>query len=169
MAGANELLSQGWVLVKAVEKLGVDQKGNETTSIVYIVGRRKNSDGVPMSDANESKANKRGPKNPRAHGSNPSPSIDEEKLRASPTPTVPDILSLDIAWRQKRDMNPNFYYAFTRGLDGSRDPIVSSVVDAIKLSRTGSLEQNGWRFTVSKDGKFLQRSRNSQIKAVTPR
>jgi hypothetical protein len=52
------------------------------------------------------------------------------------------------------------------GLDGSLDPIVSSVVDAIKLGNGGIIEQDGWKFTVSKDGKFLQRSRYSPTKVV---
>jgi len=58
------------------------------------------------------------------------------------------------------------FLSFTYGLDGELDPIVSSVVYAIKLGKDGTIEQDGWRFTISKDGKFLQRSRHSQTKVV---
>jgi hypothetical protein len=170
-AAANELLSQGWVLVKTIEKLGVDSRGKEKTSIVYVVGRRKDSGSFrdqSVAPARKSSNNQsKTPMQAAASSDCQCPPIPvRNDVSQSHVNDVPDILSLDIDWRQKKDMNPNFYYAFAYGLDGELDPVVSRAVGAIEQHESGFLEQNGWRFSVSKDGKFLQRSRHSTVRAA---
>jgi hypothetical protein len=161
---ANSLLNQGWVLIKSAELLGVDEQGHQITTITYILGHVKQ------------RRRSASPKNGGPAPSSPSPA--EQQVDAVNRPktssqgaksdaTPLNILSLPIQWRQKKDLNPNFYYAFVFGLDGELDPIVSSVVYAIRLSNGGTIEQDGWRFTVSKDGKFLHRSKHSQAKVVS--
>lgn len=167
---ANKLLKQGWVLIKSAELQRMDNQGHQITTITYILGhvreksRRSNAVRSRVSDTAPSTTE------PQVEGNSP---VDQSRQRptestSSPSslPSPPNILSLPIQWRQKKDLNPNFYYAFVFGLDGELDPVVSSIVYAIKLSNGGAIEQDGWRFTVSKDGKFLQRSRHSQMKVV---
>lgn len=164
---ANNLLNQGWLLIKSAELQRVDNKGRQITTITYILGhvkeKAKRSNAVKSEDANVSHSAVRRQEDSTASlgraSSDSSPS-------SSSVPSPPNILSLPIQWRQKKDLNPNFYYAFVFGLDGELDPIVSSVVYAIKLNNGETIEQHGWRFTISKDGKFLQRSRYVQAKVV---
>jgi hypothetical protein len=164
---ANKLLCEGWVLIKSAELLGVDQQGCQIATIMYILGHVKDKKrSLPVK-----------PRDPAVSGSttlpvaegNDHPTPRRQAVAQAAAPSPPNILSLPIQWRQKKDQNPNFYYAFVFGLDGSLDPIVSSVVDAIKLGNGGIIEQDGWKFTVSKDGKFLQRSRHSPTKVVNVR
>ena len=161
-AATNELLSRGWVLVKTIEKLGRDSKGKQKTTIAYVVGRKRD-----QPTANKSVASVEGCSSMQSKFSRQSASKASKFAETceSKNNAAPDILSLQIDWRQKRDMNPNFYYAFTYGLDGELDPVVSKVAEAIGQCESGFLEQNGWRFSVSKDGKFLQRSRHSTVRA----
>jgi hypothetical protein len=168
---ANKFLNQGWILIKSAELQQVDTQGHQITTITYVVGhikekcRRTGPVKSRVSDTSPSKTTKQ-----QGDGSPPPALSRQEPIEStsssSDLPSPPNILSLPIQWRQKKDLNPNFYYAFVFGLDGELDPVVSSVVYAIKLSSGGSVEQDGWRFTVSKDGKFLQRSRHSQTKIV---
>ena len=167
VAEANKLLNQGWVLIKSAELLRVDDHGHQMTTIIYILGHIKEKRRSSTSKARDSAPPSTTQQ--QSDGSNQAISPSQpttESADTSPTPPPPNILSLPIQWRQKKDLNPNFFYAFTYGLDGELDPIVSSVVYAIKLNNGGTIEQDGWRFTVSKDGKFLQRSRHAQIKVV---
>ncbi len=169
VAEANELLNEGWVLIKSAELLRVDDQGHQITTITYILGhikeKRRSSTIKPrvVAAASSIKQQQGGDGSIKAV---PSSQASTESVDTPPTPPPPNILSLPIRWRQKKDLNPNFFYAFTYGLDGELDPTVGSVVDALKLSSTGSIEQDGWKFTVSKDGKFLQRSRHAQVKVV---
>jgi hypothetical protein len=168
VAEANKLLNQGWVLIKSAELMRVDEQGHQITTITYILGHireRRRSSTIKPRDAAAASSNTQ----QQGDGSNqpvPPRQASTESVDTPPTPPPPNILSLPIQWRQKKDLNPNFYYAFVFGLDGELDPIVSSVVYAIKLSNGGTIEQDGWKFTVSKDGKFLQRSRHAQVKVV---
>ena len=167
IAEANKLLSQGWVLIKSAKLLRVDDQGHQITTIVYILGHikeKRRSSTIKSKDVASPSTTQQ-----QSDGSNQAVSPSQpttESVDTPPTPTPPNILSLPIQWRQKKDLNPNFFYAFTYGLDGELDPIVSSVVYSIKLNDEETIEQEGWRFTVSKDGKFLQRSRHAQIKVV---
>lgn len=168
VAEANKLLNEGWVLIKSAELLRVDDQGHQITTIIYILGhikeKRRSITIKPRDVAAASSTTQQ-----RSDGSNqlvPPSQPTTESVDTPPTPPPPNILSLAIQWRQKKDLNPNFYYAFVFGLDGELDPIVSSVVYAIKLNNGGTIEQDGWRFTVSKDGKFLQRSRHAQVKVL---
>lgn len=171
VSDANKILNQGWVLIKSAEIQQVDTQGHQITVITYILGHIK--DKSRRSSPVRSRASDKSPstaKQQQAEG-NSQPSRPEqepiESTSSSPDlPSPPNILSLPIQWRQKKDLNPNFYYAFVFGLDGELDPVVSSVVYAIRLSSTGIIEQDGWRFTVSKDGKFLQRGRHVQAKVM---
>jgi hypothetical protein len=165
---ANSLLSQGWVLIKSAELQRVDNTGHQITTITYILGHVKEKGRRPTAvkriDAASSTTPQQTVEDPKV------PRFDqgstESTTSSSHAPSPPNILSLPIQWRQKRDLNPNFYYSFVFGLDGELDPVVSSVVYAIKLSNSETIEQDGWRFTVSKDGKFLQRSRPPRAKVV---
>ena len=131
---ANTLLKKGWVFVKAAETLKLDQNGHQFTVITYILGKLK-----------QARISKQ-PKN------------DDSKTAQKPTVQIPDILSLQIEWRQKNGGNPNFYYAFVNSLDGKPDPLVAPVVEAIKKN-DGAIIQNGWRFAVK--NQFLMRSKVS--------
>ena len=128
---ANKLLKKGWVFVKAAETLKLDQVGHQFTVITYILGKQK--------------PDKKLPKQP-----------NEDPKEEPTTAKIPDILSLNIQWRQKKDQNPNFYYAFVNALDGKPDPVVEPVVKAISTN-SGVIVQGGWRFTVK--NQFLQRSK----------
>ena len=132
---ANTLLKKGWVFVKAAETLKIDQSGHQFTVITYILGKLR-----------QAKISKQ-PKN------------DDSKPAQRPAIQIPDILSLNIEWRQKNGGNPNFYYAFVNTLDGKPDPIVAPVVGAIKKN-DGAIIQNGWRFAVK--NQFLMRSKVSE-------
>jgi hypothetical protein len=162
-AATNELLCRGWVLVKTVEKLGTDSKGKQKTTIAYVVGRKRDQ---PVTDKSVTSVEESSTMQSKFSRQPVSKAPHFAETRESKLNTAPDILSLQIDWRQKRDMNPNFYYAFTYGLDGELDPVVSKVAEAIGNCESGFLEQNGWRFSVSKDGKFLQRSRHSTVRAA---
>jgi hypothetical protein len=170
VAEANKLLNQGWVLIKSAELMSVDDQGRQITTITYILGhireKSRRSSTIKPRDVAAASPNTQ----QQGDGSNqpvPPRQASTQSVDTPPNaPPPPNILSLPIQWRQKKDLNPNFYYAFVFGLDGELDPIVSSVVYAIKLSNGGRIEQDGWKFTVSKDGKFLQRSRHSQVKVV---
>lgn len=161
---ANKLLCEGWVLIKSAELLGVDQQGCQKATIMYILGHvRDKKRSLPVKPGDPAVSGSTTP--PQADGNDhPAPQRLAPAQTAAPSPL--SILSLPIQWRQTKDQNPNFYYAFVFGLDGELDPTVSSVLDALKLNKTGVIEQDGWRFTVSKDGKFLQRSRLSPVKVV---
>jgi hypothetical protein len=168
VAEANKLLNQGWVLIKSAELLRVDDRGHQATTIIYILGhikeKRRSSTIKPKDVAATSSTTEL--QRDESSQAVPPGKPKTESVDTPPTPP-PNMLSLPIQWRQKKDLNPNFFYAFTYGLDGELDPIVSSVVNAIKLSNGGTIEQGGWKFTVSKDGKFLQRSRHAQVKVVS--
>ena len=171
LAEANKLLNQGWVLIKSAELQRVDNQGRQiTTTITYILGHVKEkgrrSSAVKPRDADAAPSTSQQQVDEESQSAPPRQRSTESALSSPNLPSPPNILSLPIQWRQKRDLNPNFYYAFVFGLDGELDPIVSSVVYAIKLSNGGTIAQEGWRFSVSKDGKFLQRSRHSQAKVV---
>ena len=166
-AETNELLSRGWVLVKTIEKLGVDSKGKQKTTIAYVVGRKRNEMVGDKSVSSVEHNSNRKSMIPRQSASRAAQSAETRERTDESMANTPDILSLQIDWRQKRDMNPNFYYAFTYGLDGDLDPVVSKAVEVIGHCESGFLEQNGWRFSVSRDGKFLQRSRHSTVRAQT--
>jgi len=139
---ANKLLKKGWVFVKAAETLKLDQNGHQFTVITYVLGRLKrdrDQKAVTEPDQQEQEQEKKSPVSTTAA-----------------TATIPDILSLNIQWRQKKDQNPNFYYAFVNMLDGKPDPVVAPAVEAIKKN-DGTIIQNGWRFTVK--NQFLQRGK----------
>jgi hypothetical protein len=157
---ANSLLNQGWVLIKSAELQRVDSNGRQMTTITYILGHDKEKGRRPIA-VKSTDADTTSPATQQVQVVGDSHGVPLER---SNLPSPPNILSLPIKWRQKKDLNPNFYYSFVFGLDGELDPIVSSVIYAIKLSNGEVIEQDGWRFTVSKDGKFLQRSRHSQAK-----
>jgi hypothetical protein len=164
VAQANELLNQGWVLIKSAELLGVDQQGCQKATIMYILGHVKDKKrSLSVKPRDPAVSGSTSP--PQAEG-NDHPTPRRQAVAQAAAPSPPNILSLPIQWRQKKDQNPNFYYAFVFRLDGELDPTVSSVVDAIKLGNGGIIEQDRWRFSVSKDGKFLQRSRLSPVKVV---
>jgi hypothetical protein len=131
---ANSLLKKGWVFVKAAETLKLDQNGQQFTVITYILGKLR-----------QAKISRQ-------------PKSDDLKSAPKPTIQIPDILSLNIDWRQKNGGNPNFYYAFVNSLDGNPDPVVAPVVEVIKKN-DGVIIQNGWRFAVKNH--FLMRSKVS--------
>ena len=131
---ANSLLKKGWVFVKAAETLKLDQNGHQFTVITYILGKLR-----------QGKISKQA-------------KSDEPKSAPKPVIQIPEILSLNIDWRQKNGGNPNFYYAFVNSLDGKPDPVVAPVVEAIKKN-DGAIIQNGWRFAVK--NQFLMRSKVS--------
>ena len=131
---ANSLLKKGWVFVKAAETLKLDQNGHQFTVITYILGK--------LRQAKISKQAK----------------SEEPKSAPKPLIEIPDVLSLNIDWRQKNGGNPNFYYAFVNSLDGKPDPVVAPVVDAIR-KYDGAIIQKGWRFAVK--NQFLMRSKVS--------
>ena len=131
---ANKLLKKGWVFVKAAETLKLDQVGHQFTVITYILGKQKPDKKLPKQPNEDAK----------------------KEPTTAPDAKIPDILSLNIQWRQKKDQNPNFYYAFVNALDGKPDPVVEPVVKAISTN-SGVIVQGGWRFTVK--NQFLQRSK----------
>lgn len=138
---ANKLLKKGWVFVKAAEILKLDQNWRQFTVITYVLGRQKQQ-GTPTKQPSDRKTTQKA-----------TAAVVEPKPA---TTAVPDILSLNIQWRQKKDQNPNFYYAFVNTLEGKPDPVVEPVVKAINANN-GAVVQNGWRFTVKNN--FLQRSK----------
>ncbi|MGI0080496.1 MAG: hypothetical protein ACRECH_12840 [Nitrososphaerales archaeon] len=64
-------------------------------------------------------------------------------------PSIP----LSIHWVQKSD---SFAWSFATERDGSPIEEIHSFVETLKK---GSIEENGFRYSLSKDGKFLQRTR----------
>ena len=132
---ANKLLKKGWVFVKAAETLKLDQSGHQFTAITYILGKQKPDKKLPKRRNEDA----------------------EKQQNTAPDVKIPDILSLNIQWRQKKDQNPNFYYAFVNALDGKPDPVVEPVVKAISANG-GVIVQGEWRFTVK--NRFLQRARH---------
>ena len=132
---ANKLRKKGWSFVKAAETLKLDKEGHQFTVITYVLGKQRTNKKILTKQQNGSEETKK-----------------EE-------PPFPDILSMNIEWRQKNGGNPNFYYAFVNKLDGKPDPVVAPVVEAIKKN-DGAIIQNGWRFAVK--NQFLMRSKVSE-------
>jgi hypothetical protein len=154
---ANKLLKKGWAFVKAAETMKLDQNGHQFTVITYVLGRlKRDRDHEKPNAVKESDQQEKEKERMVSESTTAAPAITTAATTTAPTATIPDILSLNIQWRQKKDQNPNFYYAFVNTLDGKPDPVVAPVVEAIKKN-DGTIIQNGWRFTVK--NQFLQRGK----------
>jgi hypothetical protein len=161
VSDANNLLQTGWTLIKAVEKLGIDEQGHQITTLVYILGRLKDS----QRRKNTQRQRQQSGQNDGTDSNAPLTKKDSEQKQSIPMPPemairpqIPDILSLPIRWRQKNEQNKNFFYAFVNTLEGNPDPIISKIVKMIS-ENNGALIQDTWRFSISKNGQFLQRSK----------
>jgi hypothetical protein len=130
---ANERLARGYELLK-IETLSSMQKlgdltAQETRKLVFVVGRRKK----PQTDST-----------PAA----PKPALQTEEQ--SPKEII---IPAYIPWKEQTS---GFAWAFASNKDGSPIQQYKSFVERLKLS---PLERDGYRYSISKDGKFLQRTK----------
>jgi hypothetical protein len=138
---ANRKLDSGYELLKietisTIQKLG-DLSAQETTRLVFVLGRKKTIE-----------------KEKEKEGEIIRPSNVAKPNVASTTTTVPEILiPQSIPWKEQTS---GFAWAFATRKDGSPIEEYRSFVERLKLS---PLERDGYRYSISKDGKFLQRSK----------
>ncbi len=140
---ANERLARGYELLKietlsSMQKLG-DLTAQETRRLVFVLGRRKKTiekekEGEQITSlTNVGKAN---------------------VAPSSTTSTVPEVeIPQSIRWQE---LNPNYSWAFATNIDGTPILEVKAFAERLRLS---PLEKDGYRYSISKDGKFLQRSK----------
>ncbi len=157
---ANHLLQNGWALIKAVERLGIDEQGHQITTVIYILGRLKESQRRKSTQQEQ----QRQLGTVRDCPNSTTRTAQEQNQIKSARSLIPEILALSIQWRQKNEENKNFYYAFVHTLEGKPDPIISPVVKVISENH-GAIVQDSWRFSISKNGQFLQRSKVNGDKA----
>ncbi len=111
---ANELLSSGFVLIKAVEKRNVDALGRQDSSVLYVLGKLKGrSAAQPQSEP------------PNGH------TTDSQ----SNTPTVDPTILESRPWRQYE--NGSGEWTFITNQEGSMLPELEPVHEFIERLRSG--------------------------------
>jgi hypothetical protein len=130
---ANQKLAMGYELLK-IETVSSMQKlgdltAEESRRLVFVLGRRKK----PQAST------------PAA----PKPALHPQAEQPSKEITIPE----SIPWTQKTE---GFAWAFATNKDGSPIEEYKSFIERLKLS---PIEKDGYRYSISKDAKFLQRSK----------
>jgi hypothetical protein len=130
---ANEKLASGYELLKIETVSSMQKLGDLTTEeskkLVFVLGKKK--------DRNEY----------HDHDHDHHDRGDRDDRRTDVT------IPASIPWTQK---NEGFAWAFATNKDGSPIEEYKLLIERLKLS---PLERDGYRYSLSKDGKFLQRSK----------
>jgi hypothetical protein len=134
---ANQKLAMGYELLKietlsSMQKLG-DLTAQETRRLVFVLGRKKI----------ETETKKQPPSTLAALKQAPEGQESPKEI----------IIPAYIPWKEQTS---GFAWAFASNKDGSPIEEYKSFVERLKLS---PLEKDGYRYSLSKDGKFLQRSK----------
>jgi hypothetical protein len=155
---ANELLKQRWeYLGKSEIKRPVEFLGRamEEEVTVYLLGRFKRGEGKEA-----------GQSGPSAGGPSPaeslaSPSSDGRQASASPSAPTPD-WSKELDGLNWRDTNRDgkkltFEFTFHTNQDGSEVEGTHALAQSIAAAPKGRLALGQYEYTMSKDGRFIQR------------
>jgi hypothetical protein len=130
---ANEKLATGYELLKIDTLSSIEKLGDltaqETRRLVFVLGRKKPQTSTPTA---------------------PKPTAQGQPLFKDASSII---IPQSIAWIEK---NEGFAWAFATNKDGSPIEEYRSFVERLKLS---PLEKDGYRYSLSKDGKFLQRTK----------
>lgn len=156
---ANELLKQRWeYLGKSEIKRPVEFLGRamEEEVTVYLFGRFKQREGREETDLSDRGAG--GP--PPNEGPAPPPS-NLQQATASPNTPAPDwSKELDgLGWKDtSRDGKKlSFEFIFHTNQDGSEVEGTHELAQSIAGAPKGRLVLGGYEYTMSKDGRFIQR------------
>jgi hypothetical protein len=156
---ANELLKQRWeYLGKSEIKRPVEFLGRamEEEVTVYLLGRFKQGEGKELTP----------PSGPSAGGPSPAegfapPSSDGRQASASPGAPTPD-WSKEPDGLNWRDTNRDgkkltFEFTFHTNQDGSEVESTRVLAQSIAAAPKGRLALGQYEYTMSKDGRFIQR------------
>ena len=131
---ANELLKQGFVLIKAVERRSTDSQGRQESNIVYVLGKQRVDGGQPAPEQGE-------PSNGRNDANQPN--VDPTLLESRP-------------WRQYD--NGSGEWTFITAQDGSLLPDWEPAREFIERLRAGEdLVVGNYKYRVRGNDKFLKR------------
>ncbi len=129
--GANDLLGQGFILVKVMERYSSDAE-KQASNIVYVLGRQKSNGGSRPAPE---------PSGPPSGSQPPTPTIDLTPLEKLP-------------WKEYS--NGSGEWAFYMDRDGALLPELDGLSEAIERLRSGEeLAAGGYTYRI-KD-KFLKR------------
>lgn len=129
---ANELLKQGFVLIKAVERRSTDSNGRQESNIVYVLGKQK-VDGSQAASAHAEPSGDNGNQ----------PNVDPTLLDSRP-------------WRQYD--NGSGEWTFITAKDGSLLPEFEPAREFIERLRAGEdLVVGSHKYRIKGNDKFLKR------------
>jgi len=133
---ANDCLSNGFVLIKAVEKRDIDSLGRQASSIIYVLGKLKGRNPTQLQPQNQS---------PNGHDTT-SPLAE--------TPTLDPSILENRPWRQYE--NGSGEWTFITSQDGNLLPELEPATEFIQRLLSGEeLTLGNYRYR-AKD-KFLKR------------
>lgn len=129
---ANELMKQGFVLIKAIERRSTDSQGRQESNIVYILGKQR----VDGSQAT--------PAHPQSSSDNGNqPNVDQTLLESRP-------------WRQYD--NGSGEWTFITAQDGTLLPDLEPAREFLDRLRTGEdLVVGNYKYRIKGNDKFLKR------------
>ncbi len=132
----NELLKQGFVLIKAIERRSTDPIGRQESRIVYVLGKQR-VDGQSQPAQEESRRPNGG------NNANKQPNVDQTLLESRP-------------WRQYD--NGSGEWTFITDRDGSLLPDWEPAQEFIETLRAGEdIVVGGYRYRIKGNDKFLKR------------
>ncbi len=129
---ANELMKQGFVLIKAVERRSTDSSGRQESYVVYILGKLR-VDGTQETPAHQQPSNDKGNQ----------PNVDQTLLESRP-------------WRQYE--NGSGEWTFITAQDGTLLQDFEPAREFLEKLRTGEdLVVGNYKYRIKGNDKFLKR------------